>query len=246
MFVEQKDFLQLLEAVNALSQKLDTIRKPEPKPARSETLNELFTALAKAQGEMRTAGLNAENPYFKSAYADMAEIVRVSRPALTKNGLTVIQQIMPNDDGQNILHTILAHSSGQWIETRMRILPSKPDVQSLASYITYLRRYSYAAIVGVVSADEDDDGEKAVHADREVVAKGVALNTKYNPKEQSYETISKDQLDELEYELAEYPDIAEQVLSGLKIQSISDMPKNKFLVSINRIRDIKNLRKGNK
>lgn len=246
MFVEQKDFLQLLEAINALSQKLDTIKKPEQKPARSEFLHELFMALAKAQGEMKTAGLNAENPYFKSAYADMAEIVRVSRPALTKNGLTVIQQIMPNEEGQNILHTILAHSSGQWIETRMRILPSKPDVQSLASYITYLRRYSYAAIVGVVSANEDDDGERAVYDSRDTVAKGVAINTKYNPKEQSYETITKEQLEELEYELSEYPDIAQQVLDGLKIQNLADMPKNKFLVSINRIREIKNMRNGKK
>lgn len=215
-------------------------------PSRSEDLKELFTALAKAQLEMRTAGLNAENPYFKSAYADLAEIVRVSRPALSKNGLSVIQQILPNEDGQNILHCILAHSSGQWIETRMRILPAKNDIQSMASYITYLRRYSYAAIVGVVTADEDDDGERAVYDQREVASKGTAVNVKYNPKEQSFETISKEQLEELEYELTQYPDITEQVLDGLKLQSLADMPKSKFRVSINRIRDIKNLRNGNK
>ena len=245
--MEDKDILSVLDAIKELRESVDLLKEKQyesANPSRSESLNELFAALAKSQAEMKTAGLNAQNPYFKSAYADLAEIVRVSRPALTKNGLSVIQQIMPNDDGQNILHTILAHSSGQWIETRMRILPSKPDVQSLASYITYLRRYSYAAIVGVVSADEDDDGEVAVHAEREVFAKGTALNTKYNPKEQSYETITKEQLEELEYELAEYPDIASQVLEGLKIQSLADMPKSKFLVSTKRIREIKNTRNG--
>lgn len=233
----------ILDAIKELAIKFDS-KKEIQKPAKSDNLNELFSALAKAQAEIRTAGLNAENPYFKAAYSDMAEIVRVSRPALTKNGLSVIQQIMPNEDGQNILHTILCHSSGQFIESRMRILPSKPDIQSLASYITYLRRYSYAAIVGVVSSEDDDDGEKAVYADREVVAKGVALNTKYNPKEQSYESVTKEQLEELEYELTNYHDVAEQILDGLKIQSLADMPKSKFLPAIKRIREIKQLREG--
>lgn len=234
----------LLDTIKELSNKIDNLKIIPPSPSRSDNLNELFSALAKAQAEMRTAGLNAENPYFKSAYADMAEIVRVSRLPLTKNGLSVIQQIMPNDDGQNILHTILCHSSGQFIESRMRILPSKPDIQSLASYITYLRRYSYAAIVGVVSSEDDDDGEKAVHADRDVVSKGTALNNKYNPKDQSYETITKEQLEEFEYELEGHPDIAEQILDGLKLQSIADLPKSKFLVAINRVRQIKQIREG--
>lgn len=235
-----------LNSISELKLLIDDLKKTKiiSQPSRSEDLKELFTALSKAQAEMKTAGLNAENPYFKSAYADLAEIVRVSRPALAKNGLSVIQQILPNEDGQNILHCILAHSSGQWIETRMRILPVKNDIQSMASYITYLRRYSYAAIVGVVTADEDDDGEKAVYDQRELAAKGTALNTKYNPKELVPETIVKEQLEELNYELAEYPDIAEQVMEGLKIQSLADMPKVKFQVAINRIRQIKQLRNG--
>lgn len=237
------DYDSILHKLDALSKKLDSFA-PLNNSCRSAELKDLFAALAKAQSEMQTAGLKSENPYFKSRYADLAEIVRVSRPALTKNGLSVIQQILPNDDGQNILHTILTHASGQWIESRMRILPSKPDVQSLASYITYLRRYSYAALCGIVASNEDDDAEVAVALDRDVLAKGVAINTKYNPKEESYESITKEQMDEMDYELAEYPDIAEQVLDGLKIQNLSDMPKSKYHVSMKRIREIKNARNG--
>lgn len=237
---------QILDAITDLSKQIAIIntRPVVSLPSRSDDLKELFTALSKAQAEMKTAGLNAENPYFKSSYSDLAEIVRVSRPALAKNGLSVIQQILPNEDGQNILHTLLCHSSGQYIESRMRILPSKPDVQSLASYLTYLRRYSYAAIVGVVSSGEDDDGERDVATHRETFAKGVALNTKYNPREESYESISKEQLEELNYELEGFPDICEQVLDGLKIQNLSDMPKSKFLIATKRIREIKALRAG--
>lgn len=212
--------------------------------SKSATLKELFTALAKAQAEIRAAGLTSENPYFKSNYADLAEVIRVSRPALSKFGLSVIQQILCNEHGQNMLHTVLAHTSGEWIESRMRILPTKNDIQSMGSYITYLKRYCYAALVGVVATNEDDDGERAVYDQREVVAKGVALNTKYNPKEASHETITVEQLEELNYELQEYPDLAEQVLDGFKILSLSDMPKSKFLPAINKIRQIKQLRNG--
>jgi hypothetical protein len=217
--------------------------KSSPKH-RSEYINELSSALAKAQAEMPTAGLRSENPYFKSSYADLAEIVRVSRPHLTKNGLSVTQQILTNEDGGTILHTVMMHASGQWIETCMRVIPPKNDIQTLGSYITYLRRYSYAALVGVVAADEDDDGEKAQAVHRETFAKGVAVNTKYNPREESNEVVSRDQIDELEYELAEYPDICEMILDGLKIQSLADMPKTKYSASIRRVREIKQARNG--
>lgn len=239
--MENTEIKSILSAIEQLQKDIACFSKPKSPivPTKSESLKELFTALAKAQAEMKAAGLNSENPYFKSKYADLEEIVTASRPALSKNGLSVIQQILPNDDGQNILHTILAHNSGEWIESRMRILPSKPDVQSLASYITYIRRYSYAAIVGVVVGGEDDDGERDVATQRETFAKGVALNTKYNPREESYEPLTKEQLDEINYELSEYPDIAQQVLDGLKIQNLADIPKSKYSVSVRRIREIK-------
>jgi hypothetical protein len=216
--------------------------KPEKEPTRSFQINELMAALAKAQGEMEIAGLHNENPYFKSKYADLATIVRASRPALTKNGLAVVQQILPNDDGQSMLHTILGHSSGQYIETRMRIVPPKNDIQTLGSYITYLRRYSYASIVGCVAGNEDDDGEVAMVDARQMVAKGPS--TKYNPKQSSFETVTKEQLDELEYELEEYPDLAEEIMDKMQIQSLADLPKSKYGVSIRRIREIKAARNG--
>jgi hypothetical protein len=135
---------------------------PQLSQHRSEQLNELFSALAKAQSEMKPAGLNSENPYFKTKYAALSDIVKVSRPALTKYGLCVIQEIRQSADGTSCLQTVLGHSSGQWISSTMKIFPPKPDVQTLGSYITYLRRYSYAALVGVVTSDEDDDAELTI------------------------------------------------------------------------------------
>lgn len=212
----------------------------------SSGINELAAALAKAQGEMLVASLDSTNPYFKSKYADFATIVRASRPALTKHGLSVTQQIIVEKDGQTMLHTILMHASGQFIESRMRITPSKNDLQTLGSCITYLKRYAYSALVGVTAADEDDDGERAMAPARTASEKATALNTKYDPRVETAETISKDQLGELEYELAEYPDIAEQVLEGLKIMHLSDMPKSRYRAALDRIRSIKAARNGNK
>lgn len=235
-----------LARITELKEQLEKALQKQQPAYMSTEIKDLSTALAKAQGEIEVAALNRQNPYFKSRYADLMSIVNAARPSLAKYGLSVVQDIITHDDGQSVLHTILLHSSGQWIESRMRIVPPKNDIQTISSYSTYLKRLTYASLIGVVTGDEDDDGEIAVATERETFAKGTALNTKYNPKEQSPEVITKEQLEEAEYELQEYPDIAEMVLDGLRIQSLADMPKAKFLVSMNRIREIKNLRNGNK
>ena len=236
---------QVLDMLQVLARELKTIRelaKYEPEKYESDETHELAAALAKAQAEMSVAGCDAQNPYFKSKYADLTSVVKASRPALAANNLSVTQQVAPNKEGQNMLITKLHHASGQWIKSSMRILPPKNDIQTLGSYITYLRRYSYAALVGVVAGSEDDDGEMAVAVTRYKEEKGTGVNTKYNPKEQSYDTISKEQLEELEYELEEYPDIGQMVLEKLQLQSLADMPKTKYRASIERVREIKNLR----
>ena len=242
-----REVQQILEAIDKLGHRLESIARDaaeEKIPSRSAEVKELFTALSKAQGDMSTAGLNKENPYFKSRYADLKSIVDASRPALAKNGLSVIQQILVTHDGQSILNTILGHSSGEYITTRMRIIPPKNDIQSMSSYTTYLKRLAYASIVGVVTGDEDDDGEVAMIISRDAVVKGPS--TKYDPRAQSPVTISKDQLDELEYELAAYADIAEMILDKMQIQSLADLPKSQYLNTITRVREIKQLREGKK
>lgn len=237
------EFQKISAQINELVEKVSTQEKVN---YRSEDIKDLATALAKAQGEINVASLNRSNPYFKSKYADLLSIVSAARPALSKYGLSVVQDIIAHADGHSVLHTILLHSSGQWIESRMRIVPPKTDIQSLSSYTTYLKRMAYSSLVGVVTGDEDDDGEIAMTDSRDMIAKGPALNNKYNPKEQSYETVTREQLEELEYELSECPDLAEEILSKFHLQSLADLPKNKYQASLNRIREIKSLRLGTK
>lgn len=142
----------------------EAIMTPESKTAlhESEGLDKLYAALAKAQLEMNPAKTGSSNPFFKSKYADLASIVKASRGVLGANGLSVIQRIIRTGSAGMTLFTRLCHSSGQWIESSMTVNPPKQDIQSLGSYLTYLRRYMYAAIVGVVASGEDDDGEMAM------------------------------------------------------------------------------------
>jgi hypothetical protein len=189
--------------------------------------NELFAALAKAQAGMQTAGMNSQNPFFKSRYADFTEIVRASRPSLTANGLCVIQRIITATDGMTLV-TTLGHSSGQYIDSEMRISPAKSDVQSLGSYISYLKRYQYAAICGVLVSDEDDDGEA------EMVRQESKIPEPKAPP--SYAKITTEQIEQLEHELDGYPGIASNMLAAYKVKTLNELPKSNFLSIIERIR----------
>jgi len=135
-------------------------------------IDQLATALAKAQGEMAVAGKNQKNPFFKSTYADFEAIINASRPSLSKYGLSVVQPPFISENststsesssqiGNSYLVTILMHSSGQWIKSIARHNPPKNDIQSLSSYNTYLKRMCYTSLIGVATGD-DDDGEAAV------------------------------------------------------------------------------------
>ena len=200
---------------------------------RSEQVNELFSALAKAQAEMRPAGKTSDNPFFKSRYADFNEIVKASRPALTKHGLCVMQRIISNGDA-SFMETVLGHSSGQFISSEMKINPVKTDVQSLGSYLTYLKRYSYAAIVGVCVSDEDDDGEAAMEEVRE---------ERYAPVTATA-FITKEQLEQLDEELADAPEIKDTILEKMNIKSLHQMPRHSFMGALKRVREIKAIKTG--
>lgn len=130
--------------------------------SQSEVINELAAALSKAQGEMQAAIKDKVNPFFKSAYADLGSIWDAARPVLSKYGLCIMQTTEMSTDGTKVIMvTTLAHTSGQWVKSYIPLNPSKNDSQGMGAAITYLRRYSLSAIVGVV-CDDDDDGEEAV------------------------------------------------------------------------------------
>jgi len=131
----------------------------------SEQINELATALAKAQGQITGALKDSSNPFFKSKYADLASCWEACRKQLSDNGLSVVQ---PTDviDGHIVVRTILAHSSGQWISGILPVKAKDDGPQAQGSGITYARRYALAAIVGLAQIDDDAEAAQGRHDPR--------------------------------------------------------------------------------
>lgn len=125
----------------------------------SQSISLIAAALAKAQGSIGVADKNSINSHFKSDYANLTAVWGACRAPLTSNGICVTQTTDRDLDGW-VLITTLLHSSGEWISSVYPLNPIKNDPQGLGSAMTYARRYSLAALVGVVQAD--DDGEAAV------------------------------------------------------------------------------------
>lgn len=120
---------------------------------KSEQINELAAALAKAQGQIKGAVKDAQNPFFKSQYADLESVWGAIRKPLADNGLAVTQPVVGSE-----LHTYLIHASGQWIQSVYPIVAKDNSPQAIGSSITYARRYSLAAMVGVYQTDDDAEG----------------------------------------------------------------------------------------
>jgi len=129
---------------------------------KSEQINELAAALAKAQGQMEGAKKDSDNPFFKSKYADLASVVDAIRGPFAEHGLAYVQAPAPAEGNWVHVETILMHTSGQWISSTVEVPVTKEDAQGYGSALTYARRYGLQAIAGV--AAEDDDGNAAAKA----------------------------------------------------------------------------------
>jgi hypothetical protein len=130
---------------------------------KSEKIDQLAIALAKAQGEFSAVPMKSENPFLKTKYADLGSVIETSKSVLSKNELA-FSQIVSTEEGNRVgITTILMHSSGQYISSFMSLPLDEKSGRSLAqsagSIITYLRRYSLSAILGI-HTEEDNDGEK--------------------------------------------------------------------------------------
>lgn len=127
----------------------------------SPELNKIAPALLKAQKSMGSAIKEAENPYYKSKYADMNSVIKPLKEALNAEGISINQSIEFDEVG-DYLETTFLHESGQFISSRMRLRTQKEnDMQAYGSAVSYARRYSAQAL-GFLPSSEDDDGENTM------------------------------------------------------------------------------------
>lgn len=157
------------------------INIPKVRKFMSEQINEIAAALSAFQGSLKQPKLSKEvkvktktGGSYTFKYADLSACAEAAAPYLKENGLAVSQII-----SEWTLITLLTHTSGQWIKSELPIsLNNGADYQALGSAITYIKRYSYCAILGIV-ADADDDanaacGNEAVVKDRKTSSTAVA------------------------------------------------------------------------
>ena len=124
--------------------------------SKSENINELSTALCKAQSEMGGAVKDAKNPFFKSSYADLTSVIKAIKEPFANNGLSYAQFPVTSEGGKGIgVNTILMHTSGQFLESEFYLPTVKQDPQSGGSCITYARRYALQSMAGIPTADDD-------------------------------------------------------------------------------------------
>lgn len=194
----------------------------------SENINELASALCKAQSKLMPAIKDKKNPFYKSNYSDLDSVWEACRIPLTDNGLSVVQQMQYVED-KTLLVTTLIHSSGQWMRSFAPIISSKNDAQGLGAGITYMRRYSLCAMIGITQ--EDDDGE----SDRKHAEQAARESRKVTPigPPSAEPIISKEQYMLLKKLMIQVDDklnssINKFIKDDVKISDLSELPAKHF------------------
>lgn len=141
----------------------------------SPAVNELIGALCVARlkfdpivkDKVATVKSETKNTEYRYRYADLADVLDSTAPHLADNGIILLQPPVTTAKGKTAIQNYLAHKSGQFISALVELPPlgDRATPQQLGSLITYLRRYSACALLGISSQFDDDDG-KAASTDR--------------------------------------------------------------------------------
>jgi hypothetical protein len=131
------------------------------RPEQEAQVKALAAALLAVQKDAPSLQKNAINPHFRNRYISLDALMEQVLPVLNKHGIALVQAPSITDDSTPTLRTTLLHAeSGEAIEDSMPLYLPKEDPQGQGSAITYARRYSLMAMLGLV-ADEDDDANGA-------------------------------------------------------------------------------------
>ena len=188
--------------------------------AMSESIKNLAEAQVKVQKEIKDIGKDSEGYGYK--YTSYDTLVKYLRPLLTKYGLSFVQMPVGND-GEIGVQTIYMHTSGEWITSVVKspIVDSKQMniYQSVGAAITYFRRYSLSAFVGIASDEDNDVATIKVEetpVPKPTPAKKPTKKVNTNPVSQTDEVILRGMLKELGDAT-----VSGQVKEGLETGSIN-------------------------
>ena len=128
---------------------------------KSESIAELSKAMAKFHQEVEQPMKDRDNPFFKSKYVPLENVVEAINNCAPKHGLAFTQWATNDATGRVGVATLLMHESGEYIEFDPVFMNAdKNTAQGAGALISYLKRYSLSAVFGITS-DQDDDANDA-------------------------------------------------------------------------------------
>lgn len=198
----------------------------------SESIESIAKAMCESQRMMKPALKDSVNPHFKSKYSDISSVWDAIREPLTSQGLTVWQDVITEDRQVGII-TRVVHLSGQWIEFGPLFVPvSKPDAHGVGSAISYGKRYALCAALGVVSGDEDDDGNASkappspVKINRDMI---IELNTLLDDCGEEYSNQIMATLRGFNPPIRSFEDLPIQLYDRIKTAAVKEKESKKVM-----------------
>ncbi len=202
---------------------------------RSESISKLAVSLVKFNSEVSKIAKDAKNPFFKSNYVTLDKLIEATRPILQENGLVVMQSPLSKEDGSIGIQTLLIHESGEFIESEPIFMkPAKAnDPQQAGSIISYMRRYSYQAILNLNTGEDDDANKSTSEEDKK---------SKLNNKSYSNDRLISDAQRNRLNIIAKGIDVAviKDIIAGHGFDSSKDITMSKYNAICDEIEGLKN------
>mgnify|MGYP003433608310 FL=1 len=197
----------------------------------SAEVDKIFAAVVALQSEINNPKKSKQGHGYK--YAELAQIIELSREPLATNGLAVAQYCTAID-GQSYLVTQMIHSSGQWLRGYYPLekagMRAVNDAQQMGAAMTYARRYNLAAMLGV--AQEDDDAASL----------GNQRQQQRNNAPQNAPQQSKQPLDTLEGQTLNA--VAQWLSEGLTVEHVAERLGSKYILHPAVVQKIKSMSEG--
>lgn len=192
---------------------------------KSESIQNLSKAMAEFQKSIKQPLKDANNPFFKSQYVPLENVVEAITETGSPLGISFMQFASSDETGSIEVATLVMHSTGEYIEfPPVRMKPESNKPQAVGSAITYAKRYALSAIFGITS-DKDDDGNEATGLNKQV--------EKQQPKKQQTQddvtgTIEKywNELEKLGVDVAE---VKKYLCEKHQVGKIVDIPVSQLL-----------------
>ena len=120
--------------------------------------------LFKLRQEVGKIERNKTNPFLKSKYFDINQLIEQIDPVLVENRLLLTQPLV-FENGLTLVRTVIEDIDGDGIYLSDAVVPETNDPQKLGSSITYLRRYTLQSLLGLQAGDDDGNtGSGKVYA----------------------------------------------------------------------------------